>query len=282
MGDREMLQARMRELVSEDICLAFSGGVDSSLLLKVAADAAAETGKKVYAVTFYSRLHPSCDLRIARQVAGELGGIHQVMEVDELEQEEIRMNPVNRCYLCKRHLFMTLKKLAGEKGVRRILDGTNEDDMHVYRPGIRALKELGIISPLAELHITKEAVKGMASEYGISVASRPSTPCMATRLPYNTRIDYDVLDRIAQGEAYLRDVLPGNVRLRLHGGIARLEVDNEAFARLLDMRADVVRQLKGLGFTYVALDLEGFRSGSMDVGITEVHGSADPSGAVPL
>lgn len=282
MGDREMLQARMRELVSEDICLAFSGGVDSSLLLKVAADAAAETGKKVYAVTFDSRLHPSCDLRIARQVAGELGGIHQVMEVDELEQEEIRMNPVNRCYLCKRHLFMTLKKLAGEKGVRRILDGTNEDDMHMYRPGIRALKELGIISPLAELHITKEAVKGMASEYGISVASRPSTPCMATRLPYNTRIDYDVLDRIAQGEAYLRDVLPGNVRLRLHGGIARLEVDNEAFARLLDMRADVVRQLKGLGFTYVALDLEGFRSGSMDVGITEVHGSADPSGAVPL
>lgn len=282
MGDREMLQARMRELVSEDICLAFSGGVDSSLLLKVAVDAAAETGKKVYAVTFDSRLHPSCDLRIARQVAGELGGIHQVMEVDELEQEEIRMNPVNRCYLCKRHLFMTLKKLAGEKGVRRILDGTNEDDMHVYRPGIRALKELGIISPLAELHITKEAVKGMASEYGISVASRPSTPCMATRLPYNTRIDYDVLDRIAQGEAYLRDVLPGNVRLRLHGGIARLEVDNEAFARLLDMRADVVRQLKGLGFTYVALDLEGFRSGSMDVGITEVHGSADPSGAVPL
>ena len=282
MGDREMLQARMRELVSEDICLAFSGGVDSSLLLKVAADAAAETGKKVYAVTFDSRLHPSCDLRIARQVAGELGGIHQVMEVDELEQEEIRMNPVNRCYLCKRHLFMTLKKLAGEKGVRRILDGTNEDDMHVYRPGIRALKELGIISPLAELHITKEAVKGMASEYGISVASRPSTPCMATRLPYNTRIDYDVLDRIAQGEAYLRDALPGNVRLRLHGGIARLEVDNEAFARLLDRRADVVRRLKGLGFTYVTLDLEGFRSGSMDVGITEVHGSADPSGGVPL
>ena len=282
MGDREMLQARMRELVSEDICLAFSGGVDSSLLLKVAADAAAETGKKVYAVTFDSRLHPSCDLRIARQVAGELGGIHQVMEVDELEQEEIRMNPVNRCYLCKRHLFMTLKKLAGEKGVRRILDGTNEDDMHVYRPGIRALKELGIISPLAELHITKEEVKGMASEYGISVASRPSTPCMATRLPYNTRIDYDVLDRIAQGEAYLRDALPGNVRLRLHGGIARLEVDNEAFARLLDRRADVVRRLKGLGFTYVTLDLEGFRSGSMDVGITEVHGSADPSGGVPL
>ena len=279
---KKCLEARMEQLAKEDICLAFSGGVDSSLLLKTAADAAAHTGRNVYAVTFDSRLHPSCDLEIARRVAGELGGIHEVITVDELEQEAIKNNPVNRCYLCKRHLFSKLAELAQARGIRYILDGTNEDDMHVYRPGIRALKELGIISPLAELHITKEAVKGMASEYGISVASRPSTPCMATRLPYNTRIDYDVLDRIAQGEAYLRDVLPGNVRLRLHGGIARLEVDNEAFARLLDRRADVVRQLKGLGFTYVALDLEGFRSGSMDVGITEVHGSADPSGAVPL
>ena len=279
---KKCLEARMEQLAKEDICLAFSGGVDSSLLLKTAADAAAHTGRNVYAVTFDSRLHPSCDLEIARRVAGELGGIHEVITVDELEQEAIKNNPVNRCYLCKRHLFSKLAELAQARGIRYILDGTNEDDMHVYRPGIRALKELGIISPLAELHITKEAVKGMASEYGISVASRPSTPCMATRLPYNTRIDYDVLDRIAQGEAYLRDVLPGNVRLRLHGGIARLEVDNEAFARLLDRRADVVRRLKGLGFTYVALDLEGFRSGSMDVGITEVHGSADPSGAVPL
>ena len=131
MNEREMLHYRMRELASEDICLAFSGGVDSSLLLKLAADAAAETGKRVYAVTFDSRLHPSCDLEIARRVAGELGGIHQVIKVDELEQEEIRFNPVNRCYLCKRHLFMTLKDLAQEKGVRWILDGTNEDDMHV-------------------------------------------------------------------------------------------------------------------------------------------------------
>ena len=279
---REKLENQMAEYAARDICLAFSGGVDSSLLLKAAVQAAEHTGRQVWAVTFDSRLHPSCDLEIAGRVAAELGGIHRVITVDELEQEEIRNNPVDRCYLCKRHLFSTLKAFAEERGIDRILDGTNEDDMHVYRPGIRALKELGIISPLAELHITKEAVKGMASEYGISVASRPSTPCMATRLPYNTRIDYDVLDRIAQGEAYLRDVLPGNVRLRLHGGIARLEVDNEAFARLLDMRADVVRQLKGLGFTYVALDLEGFRSGSMDVGITEVHGSADPSGGVPL
>lgn len=191
-----MLQARMKELAAEDTCLAFSGGVDSSLLLKLAADAAVVTGKNVYAVTFDSRLHPSCDLEIARRVAGELGGIHEVARVDELEQEAIRMNPVNRCYLCKRHLFMKLKELAQKKGIRFILDGTNEDDMHVYRPGIQALKELGIISPLAELHIEKAAVKKMAAELGISVASRPSTPCMATRLPYNTKIDYETLARI--------------------------------------------------------------------------------------
>lgn len=267
MNDLEMLQARMKELVCEDICLAFSGGVDSSLLLKLAADAAAETGKKVHAVTFDSRLHPSCDLEIARRVAGELGGIHEVIRVDELEQEAIRMNPVNRCYLCKRHLFMKLKELAQVKGIRFILDGTNEDDMHVYRPGIQALKELGIISPLAELHIGKAAVKNMAAELGISVASRPSTPCMATRLPYNTEIDYGVLSRIAEGEAYLRTVVPGNVRLRLHGDIARVEADGASFDRVMERREEITHKLKGLGFVYVTLDLEGFRSGSMDVGI---------------
>lgn len=266
-GIGKMLKERMRELAKEDICLAFSGGVDSSLLLKLAADEAAKTGKKVYAVTFDSRLHPSCDLEIARRVAAELGGIHEIISVDELEQEEIRQNPVNRCYLCKHHLFTTLTQLAREKGVRYILDGTNEDDMHVYRPGIKALKELGIISPLAELHITKDWVKKLAAEYGISVASRPSTPCMATRLPYNTRIDYDVLSRIEQGEAYLRGLVQGNVRLRLHGEIARLEVDESSFSNILEMRHEITEKLKGLGFMYVTLDLEGFRSGSMDAGL---------------
>lgn len=257
----------MKELAKEDICLAFSGGVDSSLLLKLAADAAAGTGKRVYAVTFDSRLHPSCDLKIARRVAGELGGVHEMIVVDELEQKEIRHNPVNRCYLCKRHLFSKLREFAEKKGIRHILDGTNEDDMHVYRPGIRALKELGIISPLAELHITKDQVKKMAGDLGVSVATRPSTPCMATRLPYDTEIDYDVLERIAEGEAYLRSIVPGNIRLRLHGGIARLEVDKDAFGRVLEMKAEITGKLKGLGFEYVTLDLEGFRSGSMDGGI---------------
>ena len=266
---RKQLEARMEQLAREDICLAFSGGVDSSLLLKAAADAAAHTGSRVYAVTFDSRLHPSCDLEIARRVAGELGGIHEVITVDELEQEAIKNNPVNRCYLCKRHLFLKLTELAEARGIRHILDGTNEDDMHVYRPGIRALKELGILSPLAELHITKAQVKAMASEYGISVASRPSTPCMATRLPYGALLDYEVLERIGEGESYVRTIIPGNVRLRLHGDIVRLELDTEAFGVFMERREEIVSRLKEMGFVYITLDAEGFRSGSMDKGVNE-------------
>lgn len=264
---RKKLENQMAEYAAQDICLAFSGGVDSSLLLKAAVQAAKVTNKQVYAVTFDSRLHPSCDLEIAGRVAAELGGIHHVITVDELEQEEIRSNPVDRCYLCKRHLFGTLKAFAQERGIRRILDGTNEDDLHVYRPGIRALRELGITSPLADLHITKAQVKALAAAYGISVASRPSTPCMATRIPYNTRIDYDVLRRISEGEAYLRTLVSGNVRLRLHGDIARIEVDRGAMEQLLALGEQAAGRLKELGFSYITLDLEGFRSGSMDIKI---------------
>ena len=140
--------------------------------------------------------------------------------------------------------------------------------MHVYRPGIQALKELGIVSPLAELHVTKAEVKAIAAEYGISVASRPSTPCMATRIPYNTDIDYEVLEKIGAGEAYLRTMIGGNVRLRLHGDIVRIEVDLNAFEKVLEMREELIRKLKEMGFLYITLDLEGFRSGSMDVRIS--------------
>lgn len=264
------LKQYFSRLAENDLCLAFSGGVDSSLLLKLAADAVTLTGKRVYAVTFDSRLHPSCDLEIAKRVARELGGVHRVITIDELEQKEIRSNPLNRCYLCKRHLFQCLKAWAESAGVSLVLDGTNEDDMHVYRPGIRALEELGIASPLAQLHITKAQVKEMASFCGISVASRPSTPCMATRIPYGQEIDYDVLARIAKGEAYLRNQISGNVRLRLHKDVARLEVDKEKLMQVLEKRGEIISQLKKLGFDYVTLDLEGFRSGSMDIHVEQI------------
>lgn len=267
---KKRLEQTMAEYAKEDICLAFSGGVDSSLLLKVAADAAGKTGKNVYAVTFDSRLHPSCDLEIAARVAKELGGIHKVVSVNELEQEEIRFNPVNRCYLCKKKLFQSLKDFAQEQNIPYIMDGTNEDDLHVYRPGIKALRELGIISLLAELHITKAQVKELAAWYGISVASRPSAPCMATRLPYNTEINYDVLNLVGRGEEFVGSLVKGNVRLRLHKDIVRMEVDREAMGELMEKSGEIISYLKELGFTYITMDMEGFRSGSMDVGIEPI------------
>ena len=263
----EQLEAIMDELTDQDMALAFSGGVDSSLLLKMAADRAAKKGTKVWAVTFNSRLHPSCDLENARKVAGELGGIHVILEIDELEMEEIRSNPVNRCYLCKRNLFRTLMAFAKEKGVEVLAEGTNEDDLYVYRPGIQAVRELGIRSPLAEAGLTKEEVRRLAAACGISAASRPSTPCMATRLPYGARMDYEILKKIEAGEEILRRMIGGNVRLRLHGQVVRIETDPERFSLALEKREEVVRQLKELGFVYITLDLEGFRSGSMDVGL---------------
>lgn len=263
----EQLEAIMDELTDQDMALAFSGGVDSSLLLKMAADRAAKKGTKVWAVTFNSRLHPSCDLENARKVAGELGGIHVILEIDELKMEEIRSNPVNRCYLCKRNLLRTLMAFAKEKGVEVLAEGTNEDDLHVYRPGIQAVRELGIRSPLAEAGLTKEGVRRLAAACGISAASRPSTPCMATRLPYGARLDYEILKKIEAGEEILRRMIGGNVRLRLHGQVVRIETDPERFSLALEKREEVVRQLKELGFVYITLDLEGFRSGSMDVGL---------------
>lgn len=262
---KTLLKEQMKEYARRPICLAFSGGVDSSLLLKLACDNAKKTGNPVYAVTFDTMLHPACDIENAKRVAKEMEAVHTILKIDELEMEELRNNPVNRCYLCKKHLFETLRDFAQEKQIACILDGTNEDDLHVYRPGIKALRELDIKSPLAACHMTKREVKQMAAEYGISAASRPSTPCMATRIPYGEAIDYELLSRIEKGEAYLQKYISGNIRLRVHGKTARLEVDPEQMSKVLSMRGQLAEALKNLGFYYITLDLEGFRSGSMDL-----------------
>ena len=265
------LLTQLDEIAKQDLCLAFSGGVDSSLLLKLVMDASAKYGTKVYAVTFQTRLHPPCDLETATRVAKEVGAVHEVLFVDELEQEAIRYNPENRCYLCKHYLFGKLLEFARDHGVTQVLDGTNEDDLHVYRPGRKALREYGVISPLAACHVTKTEVKALAAKYGVSVAHRPSTPCMATRLPYGAEIDYDVLDRIADGEAWLHTLFGAeeNLRLRVHGDVVRLEISPERMGEVLEKREEMIAYLKKLGFSYLTMDLEGFRSGSMDEKITQ-------------
>lgn len=261
---KEALRQRMKEYASEDLIVAFSGGVDSSLLLRLACDAAKETGRKVYGIFLHTMLHPGGEAEEARRVAEETKAVFCMLKIDELEDAGIADNPVDRCYLCKRHLFQEIRKEAGKLGVSRILEGTNEDDLHVYRPGIRAIRELGIISPLADAGFTKDEVRRLAGECGISVSQKPSTPCLATRFPYGTHISYEEMRKVEKGEAYLRNLGLYNVRLRVHGSIARIETDLKDLCRSMEHREGIVRYLKKLGYTYVTLDLEGFRSGSMD------------------
>lgn len=264
------LQQYMERLVKEGLCIAFSGGVDSSLILKVACRAGENLEKQVYAITFKSQLHPMSDITISKRVAKEMGAIHKIIEINEFENKEILSNPVNRCYLCKKSLFSNLQQVAKELNLKYVVDGTNADDLKVYRPGVRALQELGIVSPLAELSITKQEVRQLASKLNISVSLRPSAPCMATRLPYNTQINFELLENIEKGEEFIKGLGFDIVRLRVHNDIVRIEVPKGDLGELLEKGEEIIKYLKNLGFTYITLDIEGFRSGSMDVYIEKI------------
>lgn len=264
---KDNLKSIFAQCASEDMCVAFSGGVDSSLVLVMACEAAKSTGKKVYALTMDTILHPKADLEIAKKVLSGTTAEHVVITMDELAVPEIRNNPVNRCYLCKKAIFSRMLTFAKEKGISLMLEGSNEDDLHVYRPGLAAVRELGVKSPLADCHMTKAEVRALAEEYKIPVADRPSAPCMATRLPYGAEIDLELLKRIDTAEETLRAMGLKNVRVRVHGDILRLEVDAESILNVVEHRREIMDYLKKVGCPYVTLDLEGFRSGSMDIGI---------------
>lgn len=264
---KDNLKSIFAQCASEDMCVAFSGGVDSSLVLVMACEAAKSTGKKVYALTMDTILHPKADLEIAKKVLSGTTAEHVVITMDELAVPEIRNNPVNRCYLCKKAIFSRMLTFAKEKGISLMLEGSNEDDLHVYRPGLAAVRELGVKSPLADCHMTKAEVRALAEEYKIPVADRPSAPCMATRLPYGAEIDLELLKRIDTAEETLRAMGLKNVRVRVHGDILRLEVDAESILNVVEHRREIMDHLKKVGCPYVTLDLEGFRSGSMDIGI---------------
>ncbi len=264
-GKFRALEAYLAALLKEDVAIAFSGGVDSSLLLRMCREAAERHGTRVLAYTVHSDMHPVADIDHARRQALSEGVAHIVVHVNELEEAGIADNPPDRCYRCKFTLFGKIQRAAAAEGVSHIIEGTNEDDLHVFRPGLRALGELSILSPLALFHITKAEVRAEAARRGLSVARRPSSPCMATRFPYGTRLSFEDMRRVDEAESWLRAQGFAIVRLRVHGEIARLETDVEDLPRLLEMREAVIERLKGKGFAYITLDLEGFRSGSMDI-----------------
>lgn len=269
MNKHIKLREQMEQFAAADVVVAFSGGVDSSLLLKMACEAAEKTGKKVYAAVVHTMLHPAGELEAAKEAAAKMGAEPCALYIDELKEAGIENNPEDRCYRCKKYLFQKVRELASEKGTSVILEGTNEDDLHVYRPGIRAVRELKIYSPLADAGFSKEEVRALAGEYGLEASSKPSMPCLATRFPYGARLTYDKLHQADQGEIFLRNLGFKNVRLRVYGDLVRLEIDKEEMGGLIAQKEKIIEYLKKLGYSYITLDLEGFRSGSMDIHINQ-------------
>lgn len=267
----------METYAQEDVIIAFSGGVDSSLLLKLACEAAGETKRRVYAILLHTMLHPSGEVKTAERIAKEVGAVFRVIEIDELEGAEIEQNPVDRCYRCKKYLFQSVLDEAGRLGVKTVIEGTNRDDREVYRPGIRAVKELGMISPLADAGFTKEEVRRLAGEYGLSVCKKPSTPCLATRFPYGTRLVYEEMRKVEKGEDFLKSKGFYNVRLRVYETLVRIETDEKDLPKLVEQREEITEYLKSLGYRYITVDLEGYRSGSMDAGV--ISGAKEKTGA---
>jgi uncharacterized protein len=241
--------------------VAFSGGADSTFLACIARTVLKD---RVLAVTASSETYPEHEIKAAADLAQQLGLPHLLIHTEELADGKFTANPPERCYHCKNELFHKLLHIGEKHGLPAVLDGTNYDDRLDFRPGMQAARELGIKSPLLEAELTKEEIRELSREMGIPTWNKPSLPCLASRFPYGEAITIEKLSMAAKGEAYLRSLGLSNLRLRHHGNIARIEVDPEAFPVIMRNAAAVCATLKQIGYTYITLDLQGFRSGSLN------------------
>lgn len=257
---------RLQDLIRpfERVIVAFSGGVDSTFLLRVAVDVLG--ADNVLAVTADSPSVSRLELAEARKLAEQMGARHQVIRTYELDDPRYAENPPERCYFCRLDLNRRLRDMAEEQGYSAVLNGTNADDHGDWRPGMRAADEFGIVSPLADAGITKEDIRRLSREMGLPTHDKPANPCLATRIAYGVQITPEVLAQIERAEEYLRGFGLREFRVRHHGDLARLELPPHRIAEFVEPQrgAEVVARLRELGYTYVTIDLAGFRSGSMN------------------
>ncbi len=257
------LRAEIRSY--ESALVALSGGIDSSLVAYVAAK---ELGDKALAITSGSESLKAADLQLAKEITGEWGMNHRVIKTREIENADYVKNPINRCYFCKSTLYSGLKKIAEREGFKWVLNGTNTDDLGDYRPGLTAADENAVKSPLQSCGFAKQDVRDLADHLKLRNAKKPAAACLSSRVPYGTAISSDLLQRIEQAELVLEKLGLAQFRVRHHGSIARLEVEVADFPVIIDKRLEIETQFKQLGYSYVTLDLKGFRSGSLNEAIS--------------
>jgi uncharacterized protein len=248
----------------ESVLVAFSGGVDSTLLLKAAREA---LGENVLAVTAVSPLTPRLEKKDAVEMARRIGATHLQVETDDLADALLTANPRDKCYHCKKRRFGLLKKMAEQRGIKVVVDGTNRDDFHDFRPGIKATRELEVRSPLSEAGLCKDEIRRLSRLVDLPTWDKPSAACLASRVPYGYTITAEKLSQIDEGEIFLRRLgLCRQVRVRHHGPVARLEVEPHAVNRFAEgeTRAMITQFFRKLGFQFVALDLEGYVMGSLN------------------
>ena len=261
--DRKLSQLRKLVRSFGSAAVAFSGGTDSTLVARIAKD---ELGNKTVAVTIDSPMYPASELAKAKAVAKTIGVEHVVVRVDPLGDSTFITNPPDRCYLCKRDDLTRIRGIADDRGLREVLDGSNEDDNEDYRPGLRAKEEMKVMSPLAEVGLTKADVRAISKALKLPTARKSSSPCLASRIPYGETITTEKLRMIEEAEEFLKAKGFDDVRVRMHGDMARVEVSPKDIGMLASpgMRVSVTKKLRSLGFTYVSVDLEGYRMGSLN------------------
>lgn len=243
------------------VVVAYSGGLDSTFLLKAAIDALGRDN--VLAVTARSEMYPAREYIEAKKIARSLGARHLTINTKELAIRNFKENPVNRCYYCKMDLFKRLDAIRKEHGMMRVLDGTNVDDLKDIRHGRKAARQLSVKSPLLDAKIGKDDIRSYSKELGLRTWNKPSFACLASRFPFHTAITKGGLRSVGASEEYLRGLGISQVRVRAHGPVARIEVAPSDFAKLVSRSQDIVTRLRRAGFAYVAMDLAGYRTGSM-------------------